>query len=96
MAAAFGVYDLRTHEPAFFHTEFDLLLRRLGITRLLLAGTTTPNCIRTTCYDAISLDYAVSVLSDCTSSRTPAIQEANLRDMANVGAEILSSAEFLR
>lgn len=91
--------DYHVRKPrysAFFHTELDLLLRRLGVTRLLLAGTTTPNCIRTTCYDAISLDYAVSVLSDCTSSRTPAIQEANLRDMANVGAEILSSADFLR
>ena len=92
-----GDYHVRKPRySAFFRTELDLLLRRLGITRLLLAGTTTPNCIRTTCYDAISLDYAVTVLSDCTSSQTPAIQEANLRDMARVGAEILSSAEFLR
>lgn len=87
---------IKPRYSAFFHTELDLLLRRLGIRRLLLAGTTTPNCIRTTCYDALSLDYDVAVLSDCTSSKTSAIQDANLRDMANAGAKILSSAELLR
>ena len=80
---------------AFFATELDLVLRRLGVGRVILAGTTTPNCIRTSCYDAIALDYDVTVLSDCTSSQTPQIQQSNLRDMANVGAEIISSAEFL-
>ena len=81
---------------AFFATGLDLVLRRLGVRRVILAGTTTPNCIRTSCYDAICLDYAVTVLSDCTSSKTPEIQESNLRDMAMVGAEIIDSAAFLR
>jgi hypothetical protein len=36
------------------------------------------------------------VRRDCTSSKTPAIQEANLRDMANVGAAILSAEDLLR
>ena len=80
---------------AFFATGLDLVLRRLGIDRLILAGTTTPNCIRTTCYDAISLDYDVVVLSDCTSSKTEEIQQSNLRDMANIGAEITGSRSFL-
>ena len=79
---------------AFFNTELDLLLRRLKIRRLILAGTTTPNCIRTSCYDAIALDYRVTVLSDCTSSATEEIQRSNLRDMANIGAEIVSSEEL--
>ena len=68
-----------------------MLLRRLGTERVILAGTTTPNCIRTSCYDAISLDYDVTVLSDCTSSVTAEIQESNLADMARAGAEIVSS-----
>lgn len=91
--------DRRIAKPrysAFFATELDLILRRLGIRRVVLAGTTTPNCIRTTCYDALSLDYDVTVLSDCTSSKTPEIQRSNLRDMENAGAEIISSAEFLK
>lgn len=99
--AEFGVSDrdYRITKPrysAFFGTELDLILRRLGIRTLVLAGTTTPNCIRTTCYDGISLDYNVVVLSDCTSSNTEEIQQSNLRDMANVGAQILTGGEFIR
>ena len=91
--------DYRIQKPrysAFFATQLDLILRRLGVRRLILIGTTTPNCIRTTCYDALSLDYEVTVLSDCTSSKTAEIQESNLRDMANVGAEIASSETLLQ
>ncbi len=73
---------------AFFQTELDLILRRLGVRTVILAGTTTPNCIRTTCYDANALDYNVVVLSDCTSSQNEEIQQANLGDMARIGAFI--------
>ena len=96
MPADFGTdprdyHIVKPRYSAFFATELDLILRRLGIRRLLLAGTTTPNCIRASCYDAISLDYAVTVLSDCCSSVSEEVQQSNLRDMANVGAEIISS-----
>ena len=90
--------DYRIIKPrysAFFHTELDLILRRLGVNTIVLAGTTTPNCIRTTCYDGISLEYNVAVLSDCTSSNTEEIQQSNLRDMANVGAQIMTGEEFI-
>ncbi len=80
---------------AFFGTELDVMLRRLGVDTLLLAGTTTPNCIRTACYDGLSLEYNIAVVSDCTSSVSEEIQAANLRDMANVGARIISSADFI-
>ena len=33
---------------AFFQTELDLILRRLDVRTVILAGTTTPNCVRTT------------------------------------------------
>ena len=57
----------------------------------MLAHTIAPNCIRTTCYDAISLDYDAVVLSDCTSSVTDAVQAANLADMQRVGAIVGAS-----
>jgi len=91
-----GDYEIiKPRYSAFFQTPLDLLLRRLGVDTVILTGTTTPNCIRTTCYDAISLDYSVVVLEDCCSSNSDAIQEANLLDMANVGAEIWMSGAFL-
>ncbi len=80
---------------AFFQTELDLILRRLGVKTVLLAGTTTPNCIRTTCYDGLSLDYNIAVLSDCCSSNTEEIQRVNLEDMQRTGAVLVTNAEFL-
>ena len=61
---------------------------------LFRSGTTTPNCIRTTCYDANSLDYNVVVLEDCCSSQTKEIQEMNIADMARMGAIIIDHVQF--
>ncbi len=79
---------------AFFGTELDLILRRLGIRTVLLAGTTTPNCVRTTCYDALALEYQCVVLTDCTSSQTEEIERANLADMERVGAIMMTNSAF--
>lgn len=79
---------------AFFGTELDLLLRRHQIRTVVLTGTTTPNCIRTTCYDANSLEYNVVILEDCCSSATAEIQSANIDDMERMGAIISDSKEF--
>lgn len=100
MPEEFGVSEddyhiVKPSYSAFFRTELDEKLREFGIGTVILAGATTPNCIRMTCYDAISLGYNVGVLSDCTSSVTEEIQESNLRDMENVGAQILSSEEWM-
>lgn len=79
---------------AFFHTRLDLCLRRLGVDALLIAGTQYPNCIRATVTDALSLDYRVTVLSDCCSAQTPEIAEANLTDMRNLGARCVTLAAW--
>lgn len=79
---------------AFFQTELDLILRRLDVRTVILAGTTTPNCVRTTCYDAIALEYNTVVLTDCCSSQTEEIQRANLEDMGRAGAILMDSAAF--
>ena len=81
---------------AFFQTELDLILRRLGVTTVILAGTTTPNCIRTTCYDGISMDYNILIIEDCCSSNTEEIQRVNMEDMARAGAVITSAEKFLQ
>lgn len=80
---------------AFFQTELDLILRRLGTHTIFLAGTTTPNCIRTTCYDGLSLDYNIAVLTDCCSSNTEEIQRVNMEDMERAGAVLVSAEDFL-
>ena len=81
---------------AFFQTELDLILRRLGVRTVILTGTTTPNCIRTSCYDGLSLDYNILIIEDCCSSNTEEIQRVNMEDMARVGAVITSADDFLQ
>lgn len=81
---------------AFFDTSLDLVLRRLGINSIILTGTTTPNCVRTTCYDGLSLDYDVYIIPECCSSNTVEIQNANLSDMENAGAVIMPLKDFMK
>lgn len=81
---------------AFFGTDLHRTLSERGTTTLFLISTTTPNCIRTTCYDALSYDYDVVVIEDATSSRSPEVQRANIADMAFIGAAVLDSSAFAR
>ncbi len=81
---------------AFFATELDLILRRLGVETIVLIGTTTPNCIRTTAYDGNALDYEVVVVEDCCSSQTQEIQKSNIEDMERMGVVIMNSFEFCK
>ncbi len=50
--------------------------------------------MRTTCYDAIALEYNTVVLTDCCSSQTEEIQRVNLEDMGRAGAILMDSAAF--
>ena len=53
---------------AFMSTGLDSALRRLGVTRVVMCGVQTPNCIRATAYDAVCLDYPqVRVSLHCCS-----------------------------
>lgn len=79
---------------AFFGTNLNDQLQKQGIETIILTGTTTPNCIRSTCYDALSFDYNVVIVEDCTSSRTPEVQKSNIADMKYIGARIISLEEF--
>jgi nicotinamidase-related amidase len=80
---------------AFFGTDLDLLLRRLGVQRLYLCGVQTPNCIRGTAVDATSYDYETVVLSDATASANATVQAANLFDMRNMGIEIVTTSQAI-
>ena len=79
---------------AFFHTELDLILRRLGVKQVILTGVQTPNCIRGTVWDANSLDYEVIVLTDATNAKTPEVHQANLFDMKNIGIKMMTTEEY--
>ncbi|PRW59276.1 putative inactive nicotinamidase [Chlorella sorokiniana] len=80
---------------AFFNTELDMVLRRMGVQDVVIAGVQTPNCIRGTAWDALALDYPrVTVLADATASRSEAVQAANLEDMRCASVLTPSVAEW--
>ncbi|KAJ7528152.1 hypothetical protein O6H91_16G087400 [Diphasiastrum complanatum] len=77
---------VKSRFSAFFATNLDLVLRRAGISNIVIVGVQTPNCIRATVFDAVALDYpSVSVLADATAAANPSIHTANLLDIQNVG-----------
>ena len=79
---------------AFFGTDLDALLRAGDIGTLVLAGTTTPNCVRSTAYDGLARGFNVAILRDATSSRSPEAQEANLADMEAAGIQLIHADDF--
>jgi nicotinamidase-related amidase len=87
---------IKNRFSAFMFTELDLILRRLGLTHLVITGTQIPNCVRATVFDALSLDYEVTLITDGCSAQTPDIAAANIRDMAEVGVHCMRSHQFLQ
>lgn len=83
----------KTRMSGFFGTDLDLLLRSLGVTRIVVAGIQTPNCIRTTVFDAMAFGYETYLVSDATAAATGEIHEANIRDMAAIGVRILTTED---
>ena len=80
---------------AFLGTELDLLLRRLRIGTMVVAGTQYPNCIRATAVDALARDYRVMVVTDACSARSRRVAVNNIEDMRNMGITCLAFHELI-
>tara|TARA_B100000678_G_scaffold218969_1_gene186315 strand:- start:123 stop:728 length:606 start_codon:yes stop_codon:yes gene_type:complete len=80
---------------AFASTELDDTLKERGIEQVVLSGAVTSICIDSTGRAAHERGYRVSVLSDCTASRTPYEQEFYCENVFPLYAEVLTSGEFL-
>jgi nicotinamidase-related amidase len=82
----------------FANTELDRVLRERNIRNVLLAGMVTSLCIDSTGRAAYERGYSVTVLSDCTSARTPTEQDFfcstvfPLYGGVRTGAEICATA----
>jgi len=81
---------------AFIGTELDLILRTLGIDGLVIAGIQTPNCIRTTVFDAIAYNYPVILVEDATGAQNDEIHRSNIRDIANIGVTVTNAQDLIR
>ena len=85
----------KTRMSAFIGTELDLMLRTLGITDLVVTGIQTPNCIRTTVFDAIAYNYPVILVRDAVGAKDDAIHDANVTDMANIRVRVFAAHDLV-
>jgi nicotinamidase-related amidase len=97
LSPAPGEYTIeKTRMSAFTGTDLDLLLRSLGVTRLFVTGIQTPNCVRTTVFDAAACNYEVFLVTDAVAAQSAEVHAANVRDMENIGTRIIRAAEVPR
>jgi nicotinamidase-related amidase len=80
----------------FAFTELDLLLRRAGVTKVVVVGVNLPNCPRTTMYDAVGLDYDVVAVADALATTGDETHRINLQDLAGIGVRIATADEVIR
>ena len=81
---------------AFAFTELDLLLRRAGVTKIVVVGVNLPNCPRATMYDAVGLDYDVVAVADALATTGDETHRINLQDLAGIGVRIATADEVVR
>jgi maleamate amidohydrolase len=96
LAPAGGELVVRKTLPsAFFGTSLAPWLTRRGVQTLLIAGCTTSGCVRASVVDAMSHGFKPVVLSDCVGDRAIAPHEANLFDMQQKYAAVMTRGEAL-
>ncbi|MEV7005108.1 cysteine hydrolase [Streptosporangium sp. NPDC051022] len=78
----------------FVATDLDLVLRRLGVSRLLATGIATHACVESTVRSAVMRDYEVVVASDAVASRDERLHRMGLEVMAAAFADVMPWREI--
>ena len=92
-APAEGELVTKTQASAFFGTHLAAHFVGKGVDTVVLAGCTTSGCIRASAIDAMSMNYRVTVAKDCVGDRALGPHEANLFDMGQKYADLLTGGE---
>jgi maleamate amidohydrolase len=85
----------KTVPSAFFGTGLAAWLAQRGVQTLLVAGAVTSGCVRTSVVDAMQYGFRPLVLSDCVGDRAVGPHEANLFDMEQKYATVMTRAQAL-
>ena len=95
LAPAPGEYVLRKTQPsAFFGTDLIGWLVQRRVDTLIVTGATTSGCVRATVVDAMSHNFRTIVATDCVGDRALGPHHANLFDMGQKYADLMSGAEI--
>jgi len=85
----------KTVPSAFFGTSLAAWLALRGVQTLVIAGAVTSGCVRASVVDAMQYGFRPFVLSDCVGDRAIAPHDANLFDMAQKYAAVMTRDEAL-
>ena len=85
----------KTVPSAFFGTGLAAWLAQRGVQTLAVAGAVTSGCVRASVVDAMSHGFRPLVLSDCVGDRAIAPHDANLFDMGQKYAMVMTRDEAL-
>jgi len=80
---------------AFFATQLDANLRKLGVDTVVVTGCNFPNCPRSTIFDASNRDYRIAIVTDAISG----FYGKALEELESIGVATMLShevAEWLR
>lgn len=84
----------KKHASAFFGTDLAAWLAFRRVDTLLIAGCTTSGCVRASVIDASAHNVRPIVVTDCVGDRALGPHEANLFDMGQKYADLMSMAEL--
>lgn len=88
-------FVLKPRHSGFYLTPLELLLRDLGVRRLLLTGFAADMCVLHTAVDAHMRHFDLTVVSDCVAAESEDLGRFALREMKrSFGARIVPSTRL--
>jgi maleamate amidohydrolase len=92
LAPAGGEYIVRKTQPsAFFGTNLAAWLVAKSVDTILVTGCTTSGCVRASVIDSMSYNFRTIVVTDGVGDRAMAPHEANLFDMQQKYADLMTA-----
>ena len=97
LAPVDGEYITRKTQPsAFFGTSLQSWLTVKHVDTVLVTGCTTSGCVRASVIDSMSYNFKTIVVTDCVGDRAIGPHEANLFDMEQKYADLMTSSEVIK
>ena len=91
-----GELIVRKLQPsAFFGTNLASWLTMQGVDTVIVTGCTTSGCVRATVIDSMSHNFRTIVPSDCVGDRALGPHEANLFDMGQKYADLMTAKQVI-
>ena len=85
----------KTQASAFFATDLCGVLISKGVDTVIVVGCTTSGCVRASVIDAMSWNFRCIVALDCVGDRALGPHAANLFDMGQKYADLLTAGEIM-